>query len=194
MKILSTGIFELAARKNISNKHVKLLVLCSFLLCIKFVVMPVLEWQFELKEEINFYKLQYRDEDSIRKSSDLIIANKDKVVSELKEIKNFYSSGAVTANQVKMNDLIDQKITELDLSLSSKNSRKLYEKDGVITIEYLVRARGTAEPLQEFVYWLDNVKPKLIINNTRFSSSRGSAIAEVNIRFHQLILSEEKDE
>lgn len=194
MKILSTGIFELAARKNISNKHVKLLVLCSLLLCIKFVIMPVIEWQFELKEEINFYNLQYRDEDSIRKSSDLIIANKDKVVSELNEIKNFYSSGAVTVNQVKMNDLIDQKIAELELSLSSKNSRKLYEKDGVITIEYLVRARGTAAPLQEFIYWLDNVKPKLLINNTRFSSSRGSSIAEVNVRFHQLILSEQTDE
>jgi hypothetical protein len=51
-----------------------------------------------------------------------------------------------------------------------------------------VSARGTAEPLQEFVYWLDSINPKVLIVNTRFSSSRGSAVAEVNLRFQQFIL------
>lgn len=188
MKILSKSVFELAAQNNINEKHTKLLVLCLFLLFIKFLVMPIVEWQLELKEETNFYKLQYRDENSIVKSSQQIEAIKEKIKLELFKVKKLYSSGTVTSNQVRLNELIDEQIAKLGLTLSTKNSRKLYEKDGVITIEYLVSARGTAEPLQEFVYWLDSINPKVLIVNTRFSSSRGSAVAEVNLRFQQFIL------
>lgn len=188
MKILSKSVFELAAQNNINEKHTKLLILCLFLLFIKFLVMPIVEWQLELKEETNFYKLQYRDENSIVKSSQQIEASKDKIKLELLKVKKLYSSGTVTSNQVRLNELIDGQIAKLGLNLSTKNSRKLYEKDGVITIEYLVSARGTAEPLQEFVYWLDSINPKVLIVNTRFSSSRGSAVAEVNLRFQQFIL------
>lgn len=188
MKILSKSVFELAAQNNINEKHTKLLILCLFLLFIKFLVMPIVEWQLELKEETNFYKLQYRDENSIVKSSQQIEASKEKIKLELLKVKKLYSSGTVTSNQVRLNELIDEQIAKLGLNLSTKNSRKLYEKDGVITIEYLVSARGTAEPLQEFVYWLDSINPKVLIVNTRFSSSRGSAVAEVNLRFQQFIL------
>jgi hypothetical protein len=188
MKILSKSVFELAAQNNINEKHTKLLILCLFLLFIKFLVMPIVEWQLELKEATNFYKLQYRDENSIVKSSQQIEASKDKIKLELLKVKKLYSSGTVTSNQVRLNELIDGQIAKLGLNLSTKNSRKLYEKDGVITIEYLVSARGTAEPLQEFVYWLDSINPKVLIVNTRFSSSRGSAVAEVNLRFQQFIL------
>ena len=194
MKILLKSVFELAAQNNISEKHTKLLILCLFLLFIKFLVMPIVEWQIELKEETNFYKLQYRDENSIIKSSQQIEASKEKVKLELLKVKKLYSSGTVTSNQVRLNELIDKQIAKLGLTLSTKNSRKLYEKDGVITIEYLVSARGTAEPLQEFVYWLDSINPKVLIVNTRFSSSRGSAVAEVNLRFQQFILVNDANE
>ncbi|KPV96725.1 hypothetical protein AN214_01185 [Pseudoalteromonas sp. P1-9] len=194
MTFLSLNIFELAAKKGISEKHTKLLLLCMLLLTIKFLVMPVLEWQAEIKEQTDFYNLQYRSEASITEVSNLIQQNSEELDNKLNEIKSWYYTGAVTANQVKLNDLIKSKVNELDLSLASNNSRKLYEKNGMVTIEYTVRARGYAESLQEFVYWLENVQPKLLLKNTRFSSSRGSAAAEVNVRFQQLIIKGQVDE
>ncbi|WP_394228278.1 hypothetical protein [Pseudoalteromonas spongiae] len=188
MTFLSLNIFELAAKKGISEKHTKLLLLCTFLLIIKFLLMPVLEWQAEIKEQTDFYNLQYRSEASISEVSNLIQQNSTELDDKLNKVKSWYYAGAVTANQVKLNDLIKAKISELSLSLASSNSRKLYEKNDIVTIEYTVRVRGYAEPLQEFVYWLENVQPKLLLKNTRFSSSRGSAAAEVNVRFQQLII------
>ncbi|MFY8352766.1 hypothetical protein AAEU29_19640 [Pseudoalteromonas sp. SSM20] len=190
MKILSTSIFELAAQKNISEKHAKLLLFCLCLLFIKFLVMPILDWQIEVKEETDFYKLQYRNESSIIASTNSIIESEAQLKNELHEVQKLYYQGSETSNQVKINGLIDAKVAELGLRLSSKNSGKLYEKNGVITVEYTVRVRGYALELQEFAYWLDNISPKLLIQNVRFSSSRGASAVELNVRFQQLILKE----
>lgn len=191
MKILSTSIFELAAQKSISAKHLKLLLFCLCLLFIKFLVIPIIQWQIEVKEETDFYKLQYRNENSIIASTKSITESEEQLKNELQEVQKLYYRGAETSNQVKINGLIDAKVAELGLRLSSKNSGKLYEKNGVITLEYTVRVRGYALELQEFAYWLDNLSPKLLIQNVRFSSSRGASAVELNVRFQQLILKEQ---
>lgn len=191
MNYLKKDIFELLSQSGVSSKHAKMLLLLALLLIAKFIIIPIVEWQSSVTEEIDFYNMQYRSETKLTESTNVLNDFSRQLDEQLiLSKKNFYK-GKVTTNQVAMNDLLSDKVGNLDLSLVRQNSRLIHETEQYKIVQYSFTARGYAKELQELVYWVDTINPKLIIKNVRFSSSRGSSVAEVTLIFQQYLISDE---
>jgi len=193
MKFYKQSVFQLASSLGISDKHTKLLLLCFFLVVIKFLLLPILEWQEELKEQADFYKLQYREKESITLAQETFIAENERLTQYISELKAHYYKGEPTRNQVLLNEAISQKANQLGLSITSSNVVELYNQDGTALLEYGLKLHGTAMPLQEFVYWLELQEPKLLVKLARFSSHNRSVRTDLVLTVHQYILTEEEN-
>ncbi|WP_462159447.1 GspMb/PilO family protein [Pseudoalteromonas sp. GB56] len=186
MKSLNTPILEVFDCYGVSQKQAKMVLLCVVLLLAKFLIVPVLQWQSELQEETSFYTLQLRDEESISGAVEQLEKSIAHLDDQVNIINKQYFQGSKTALQVHLNDKIAKQAQQLELKLSSRNSKELQTVEGITTFEYNISLRGTSKPLQEFLYWLDTQEPKLLVKSMRFSSVGRTANADLILRIHQL--------
>ncbi|MEO2268638.1 GspMb/PilO family protein [Pseudoalteromonas sp. YIC-656] len=184
---LDTSVFDLGGKAGVPPKQMKLLLLCIVLLCAKFVLLPVVEWQNELLEEIEFYQLQLRDKESIALATEELVQRRAVAQSEMKKFSKLYFEGDKTSVQIHLNEAISAKANELGLRVSSRNSRQLQTVDDITTFEYNISLRGTSEPLQEFLYWIETQEPKLLVRTVRFNSIARTPNADLVLRIHQLV-------
>ena len=126
--MINKDIFELAQAQGVSEKNVKLLLLCVILLIVKFAIVPIVEWQSEIKEEIEFFQLQLRDEESVNSTSQNIKDKLEYTNAELEKVKQLYYTGSATSNQIKIGELVSKKAAELELVVSSQNVRILHTR------------------------------------------------------------------
>lgn len=189
MKILSVSIEELAFKYDTSAKQLKLILFCLTLIAIKFLVIPVLDWQATLKENIEFYSLQLRDESEIEKNAKSVENALNKSQSNLEHLTPYFFTGVSSSKaQIDITKKIEQYVASKDMDLVSKSSTELVENEDYKTLEFRFEVKGYAEQLQEFIFWIEQQKPLAVVQELSVRSSKRTAWTSMRIRVHYFVL------
>ncbi|MEC8325666.1 MAG: GspMb/PilO family protein [Pseudomonadota bacterium] len=189
MKLLSLGSEDLASKLSISVKQLKLFGFCIVLLLIKFIVVPIVEWQAEIKENIDFYSLQLRDEVEIERNKKAIQqALIDTEDSAARLSPYFFKDITSSQAQIQLTKKIEQAVKERNMELVSKGSTELVENELYHTLEFRFEVQGYAKQLQEFLFWVEQQQPLAVVQEVSVRSVRSTSYTTMRIRVHYFLL------
>lgn len=193
-KLLNTDVHQVLIEQGLTSKQIKLLLFCVILLLIKFVLLPIYEWQSELKENTQFYQMQLRDPVEINAAQSKAIEQTESVRAQISELKNYFVLNKTSAAaQIEFTELLEKKITELGLDISSKNSRELMTKDNITTLEFSFEVKGFANQFGELIHWVEQLKPVVVVQSLGANSSRRTPYTHLRLRMQLFVLNENKD-
>ncbi len=182
-------IFQWLTKYNLTIKQARLIVACVILLLIKFIIMPIIDWQNEIKEQTDFYKIQLRDPAIVEKLSQKLSIEKVRLNKELGSIKSQYLVDTPTEKlQVQFIEKLETKVNSLNLELTSRSAQVLLSDGNITTIEYVIEVKGYVKPLADLIFWLETQEPQVLIHHVDARSVRSSAMTKLRLRGQQFMI------
>lgn len=192
MKWINVDIIPWAVRYGLQEKHTKLLLFCILLLLIKFILVPLVTWQHEVKENTSFFEMQIRGTQTNFNQEEHFNKNIDMLSKQIEELETYYFNAKSSASaQLAVSSLLESYFKENGIKLESQRAVELFEKNGVLKIEYRYIMAGNTTNLQNFIFWLENYTPIFNVSSLSMSSSRHNSITKLSITFQQNVLIKE---
>lgn len=150
---------------NISSKQKILLAFLAVLILLKFVIVPIMEWQEEKAQSIARLDEQLSKGNSLLTNQDqleaALIAFKEQNANLKKQLVSVDSS--TTAFQLRMQKMIDEWINEYELSVRNSNWLSPYPQPHAIEHRLELSLNGNVKDFIRLMIRVEQHQPKISI-------------------------------